>query len=477
MFENIKYEVLKKLYEDIYTGIEYDSRKIKKGNIFVAMKGSIVDGKNYISNAIEKGASIVLVDDKNIDISKYNVNIYYVENLRNNLGKIAANIYNHPEKNLKILGITGTNGKTTTTYILENILPNSSRIGTTNYRILDEYYNANNTTPESLDLIKLMAKSVEKKVEYFIMEVSSHALSMGRVDMLKFDGAIFTNLSQDHLDYHKTLDEYFNAKCRIIDLLKKDAKISINTDDKYVSTIKDLTIKEKSISFGIETGKIKGKVLEYTNELMKVEIEYNNKKYRLDTKLMGKHNLYNILGVISMLTNLGLDIEYIIDKISKIDAVVGRFELIPNNKNCKIVVDYAHTPDGLENVLRTLKEITKGRVICIFGAGGDRDKTKRPIMAKKAALYSDYIILTSDNPRTENPDEIIDNIEQGLIELAYTNYQKITKRDEAIKMGVLMLKENDSLMIAGKGHEDYQIIGTNKIHFSDKEEVLKNIRK
>ncbi|WP_156285998.1 UDP-N-acetylmuramoyl-L-alanyl-D-glutamate--2,6-diaminopimelate ligase [Oceanivirga salmonicida] len=472
MFENIKYEVLKKLYEDIYTGIEYDSRKIKKGNIFVAMKGSIVDGKNYISNAIEKGASIVLVDDKNIDISKYNVNIYYVENLRNNLGKIAANIYNHPEKNLKILGITGTNGKTTTTYILENILPNSSRIGTTNYRILDEYYNANNTTPESLDLIKLMAKSVEKKVEYFIMEVSSHALSMGRVDMLEFDGAIFTNLSQDHLDYHKTLDEYFNAKCRIIDLLKKDAKISINTDDKYVSTIK-----EKSISFGIETGKIKGKVLEYTNELMKVEIEYNNKKYRLDTKLMGKHNLYNILGVISMLTNLGLDIEYIIDKISKIDAVVGRFELIPNNKNCKIVVDYAHTPDGLENVLRTLKEITKGRVICIFGAGGDRDKTKRPIMAKKAALYSDYIILTSDNPRTENPDEIIDNIEQGLIELAYTNYQKITKRDEAIKMGVLMLKENDSLMIAGKGHEDYQIIGTNKIHFSDKEEVLKNIRK
>ncbi len=471
MFENVEYEVLQEIDGFIFNGIEYDSRKIKDGNIFVAMQGSTVDGKKYISNAIENGASIIIVDDKNIDISKYNtVNIYYVKDLRMHLGTIASNLYNHPEKELKILGVTGTNGKTTTTYILENILTNSSRIGTTNYRVLDKFYEANNTTPESLDLIKLMAKSVEQNVEYFIMEVSSHALSMGRVDMIEFDGAIFTNLTQDHLDYHKTFDEYFEAKCKILDLLKKDAKISINTDDKYVSTIND-----KCISFGVDTGDIKGKILEYDNETMKIEVLYHNNKYILDTKLMGKHNLYNILGVVSMLTNLGIDIEYILDKISKIDAVVGRFELISNNKNCKIVVDYAHTPDGLENVLKTLKDITKGKLICLFGAGGDRDKTKRPIMAKKAAMYSDYVIITSDNPRTEDPIKIIEDVEKGLIELEFNNYEKIIKRDEAIKKAVSLLKENDSLIIAGKGHEDYQIIGKEKIHFSDKEEVLKNL--
>lgn len=471
MFENIKYEILQEVKKYNFNGIEYDSRKIKKGNIFIAMKGLTLDGNKYIKDAIENGANTVITDTKNIDFSNYKeVNFYYVENLRMHLGIIASNLYNYPQNKLKILGVTGTNGKTTTTYILENILENSSRIGTTNYRILDKFYEANNTTPESLDLIKLINESVEKKVEFFLMEVSSHALAMGRCDMLKFDGAIFTNLTQDHLDYHKTFAEYFKSKCKLVTLLKDNAKISINKDDKYVSTIIN-----KSISFGIENGDIKGKILEYTNKSMLVSIIYMNKEYIFKTKLMGKHNLYNILGVISMLTNLGLDINYIISKIEKIESVVGRFELISNNKGAKIIVDYAHTPDGLENVLKTLRDITKNKVITLFGAGGDRDKTKRSLMGEKALIYSDYIILTSDNPRTENPFEILKDIEKGIISKNYKNYEIIEDRKKAIKRAISLLNKDDSLIIAGKGHENYQIIGKEKIHFSDKEEVLKNL--
>lgn len=470
MFENVEYEILQKGKDFVFNSIEYDSRKIQKGNIFVAMKGFSTDGNNYIDKAIKNGAVCILTDEKEHNFSAYkDISFYYIKDLRKHLGVICANLYGHPEKKLKIIGVTGTNGKTTSTYILENILENSSRVGTTNYRVKDKFYEAHNTTPESMDIIKLMAESVEKGVEYFIMEVSSHALALGRVDMLEFDGAIFTNLTQDHLDYHKTFEAYFKAKCHLMDLLKKDAKISLNVDDKYIKTIHS----KKAVSFGIKNGEIRGEVLEYTNKGMNILIKVKDEIKKFHTSLIGEYNLYNILGVVSVLINLGIDFNEIVDKISKMKPVVGRFELIENDLNARIVVDYAHTPDGLENVLNTLKNITKGKVYCVFGAGGDRDKTKRPIMGKIATKYCDYLILTSDNPRTEDPLAILSDIEEGIKEQNYTKYIKIEKREEAIKYAISLLKENDGLMIAGKGHETYQIIGTKTRYFSDQEEVKK----
>ncbi|MDU4652364.1 UDP-N-acetylmuramoyl-L-alanyl-D-glutamate--2,6-diaminopimelate ligase [Sneathia sanguinegens] len=470
MFENVEYEILQKGKDFVFNSIEYDSRKIQKGDIFVAMKGFSTDGNNYIDKAIKNGAVCILTDEKEHNFSAYkDISFYYIKDLRKHLGVICANLYGHPEKKLKIIGVTGTNGKTTSTYILENILENSSRVGTTNYRVKDKFYEAHNTTPESMDIIKLMAESVEKGVEYFIMEVSSHALALGRVDMLEFDGAIFTNLTQDHLDYHKTFEAYFKAKCHLMDLLKKDAKISLNVDDKYIKTIHS----KKAVSFGIKNGEIRGEVLEYTNKGMNILIKVKDEIKKFHTSLIGEYNLYNILGVVSVLINLGIDLNEIVDKISKMKPVVGRFELIENNLNARIVVDYAHTPDGLENVLNTLKNITKGKVYCVFGAGGDRDKTKRPIMGKIATKYCDYLILTSDNPRTEDPLAILSDIEEGIKEQNYTKYIKIEKREEAIKYAISLLKENDGLMIAGKGHETYQIIGTKTRYFSDQEEVKK----
>lgn len=472
MFKNVNYEVLQKGIDFEFKSISYDSREITKGDIFVAMKGSIVNGNDYISKAITNGAVAIITDDKNVNTKDYdNISFYYVENLRHHLGTIASNLYGYPQNKLKVIGVTGTNGKTTSTYILESVLENSSRIGTTGYRVLNENMTAKNTTPESLDLIKLMAKSVKLGVEYFFMEVSSHALSMGRVDMLNFDSAIFTNLTQDHLDYHKTIDEYFNAKCKIIGLLKPNAKLCVNIDDKYVKNLNGISIstKDKNADFY-------GEILEYTNNGMKVRIKSKSCSKEIVTKLVGEYNLHNILGVVAALTSIGIDFSYILDKISKMDSVVGRFELIENNKDARIVVDYAHTPDGLMNVLSTLKSITKNRLITVFGAGGDRDKTKRPLMAKAASKYSDYIILTSDNPRTEDPSQILKDIEKGLKEINYTNYIVIQDRSSAIKYGVNMLKENDSLIIAGKGHETYQIIGKQTLYFSDKEEVKKSLK-
>lgn len=470
-FSNLEYEVLQKGESFEFNSIEYDSRKIQNGNIFVAIKGFSTDGNNYIDSAIKNGAICIFTDKKTHDVQKYpHISFYYIKDLRSHLGVICARLYDHPEKKLKIIGVTGTNGKTTSTYILENVLENSSRIGTTNYRVKDKIYTAHNTTPESLDLIKLMYESVKVGVEYFLMEVSSHALALGRVDMLAFDGAIFTNLTQDHLDYHKTFENYFKAKCHLIDLLKDDAKISLNMDDKYIKTITS----KKINTFGIYNGDIRGKVIDYTTSGMNVEVSVNGVKKKFHTKLIGEYNLYNILGVISVLVNLGVNLDYIIQKISIMDCVVGRFELIENSIGARIVVDYAHTPDGLENVLKTLKSITDKKVYCLFGAGGDRDRTKRPIMAEIASKYSDFVIITSDNPRTENPTFILSDIEKGL---RGVNYLKIENRGEAIKKAVSLLKKGDGLMIAGKGHETYQIIGNVTRYFSDKEEVKKCLQK
>ena len=385
IFSGIEYRVLCTGIEFNVNDIQYDSRKIKENDIFVALIGSEVDGHSYIDKAIENGAKMLIVE--RLDL-KYPEGIWVIQvnDLRNNLGFIASNYFDYPQNKLKVIGVTGTNGKTTSTYILESILKNSSRIGTTGCRILDKEYPTNNTTPESLDLIKLMDESVKKGVEYFLMEVSSHALYQGRVNMLMFDSAIFTNLTQDHLDFHKTMENYFQAKALILNHLRTN-KLIINKQDIYCKRLLD-----KSQSFSLkEDADITGEILEYTLKGMKVKVSILGKNYKFVTKLMGEYNLQNILGVLLVIQQQGIDISYAIECIKNLNSISGRFELIDNDKEIMVVVDYAHTPDGLENILETLQNMKKNRIITVFGAGGDRDKTKRPLMAQMASKYSDIV--------------------------------------------------------------------------------------
>ena len=500
IFRDVEYEILKEGKKFEIKGIEYDSRKIKEDFVFVAMTGNTVDGNNFIQKAIDSGAKIIITE-KNINISEYkntdDVSFVLVKNIRKKLGIIASNYYGYPQNKIKIIGITGTNGKTTSSFILENILEKTARIGTTGNRILDEEFETVNTTPESLELIKLIDKSVKKGADYFIMEVSSHALEIGRVDMLKFDSAIFTNLTQDHLDFHKTMENYFNAKKKIFSMLRHDknnGKGIINIDDEHGAKIYSEKNKDEYISVSIknEEADILGDILNYTNNGMKVKINLKNyfkkinsdlknkdeayeEEYKFEMGLVGEYNLYNVLGCVASALSFGIKMNDIIKKLETMPAVPGRFETIKNNIEARIVVDFAHTDDGLLNIGKTLKQITDKRVITIFGAGGDRDHEKRPKMAKAAAKFSDYIILTSDNPRTENPVNILADIEKGLIDEKYPfdKYLIISDRERAIKYGIKMLEKDDSLLIAGKGHETYQIIGTEKTHFDDREIVRK----
>ena len=502
IFKDVEYKILKDSKKFEIKGIEYDSRKIEKDFVFVAMSGSETDGHNFIQKAIDNGAKMIIAE-KNVNIATYknsdDVTFVLVEDIRKKLGIIASNYYDYPQNKIKIIGITGTNGKTTSSFILENILEKTARIGTNGNRILDEEFEAVNTTPESLELIKLIDKSVKKGADYFIMEVSSHALEIGRVDMLQFDSAIFTNLTQDHLDFHKTMENYFNAKKKIFSMLRKDKKNNgtgvINIDDEHGEKIYSEMKGNNSISISVRNEKadIWGDILNYTNNGMKVKINLKNyfkktnpflknineeykEEFKFEIDLVGEYNLSNILGCVASALSLGIEMDCIIKKLEKMSSVSGRFETIKNDLEVRIVVDFAHTDDGLLNVGKTLKQITDNRVITIFGAGGDRDHEKRPKMARAAAKFSDFIILTSDNPRTENPVKILADIEKGLIDEKYPfgKYLIIADRKRAIEHGMKLLQKGDSLLIAGKGHETYQIIGTEKTHFDDRE-VVRNI--
>ena len=495
IFKDVNYKVLQEGENFEIKGIEYDSRKIEKDFVFVAMTGSAADGHDFIQKAIDSGARMIICE-KNVDIKEYknadSATFVQVEDIRKKLGIIASNYYDYPQNKIKIAGITGTNGKTTSSFILENILEKTARIGTTGNRILDEEFETVNTTPESLELIKLIDKSVKKGADYFIMEVSSHALEIGRVDMLQFDSAIFTNLTQDHLDFHKTMENYFNAKKKIFSMLRNNGTGIINTDDKYGEKIysekKDENNDYISISIKNEEADIWGDILNYTNHGMKIKINLDNyferrnlvkskdeEEYKFEIELVGEYNLYNVLGCVASALSLGVKIDFIVKKLQEMPSVPGRFETIKNNMEARIVVDFAHTDDGLLNIGKTLKQITDNQVITIFGAGGDRDHDKRPKMAKAATEFSDYIILTSDNPRTENPVKILADIEKGLIAEKYPfdKYIIIADREKAIRYGMRLLQKGDSLLIAGKGHETYQIIGNEKTHFDDREIVRK----
>lgn len=470
----LEYKILQKGKEDIkYTGMEYDSRKIEAGNIFVALEGAVVDGHKFIKNAVENGAKAILVS-KEVPL-EFPVEYILVKDLRKNLGKIASEFYNYPQKKLKIIGITGTNGKTTSTYLLESILGEEkvARIGTVEYKIGDEVIEAQNTTPESLDIVKICKKAVDKGLEYLVMEVSSHALALGRVSMLEFDVASFTNLTLDHLDYHESMQNYFEAKRKLFTMLKVKENSVINIDDPYGEKL----YKEfggYSYSLKNESANLKGKILEFHSDGQLVELELLDRKYTVKLAILGRYNLYNVLGVIGMALLLGKEADEVVSGLKELKGAPGRFELINCGQDYIVVVDYAHTGDALENILQSINELKKGRVITVFGCGGDRDPSKRPIMGEIAQRLSDIAILTSDNPRTEDPHKIIEDVLKGM---DGNNYLVEENRELAIVKAIEIAKINDIILIAGKGHEAYQILGRKKIHFDDREIARREIVK
>lgn len=463
-------------------GITLNSKEVKKGYLFIAVKGERTNGIKFIDEAIKNGAKAILSEEK----IKAKIPTFYTSNILNSISKISSNFYQNPSKNLIVTGITGTKGKTTISYLIEGILKHSEKrtavIGTINYRTYKRIISqAQNTTPLAPELNKILSLFLRDKVTHCIMEVSSHSLALKRVEDIEFDNVIFTNFQSDHIDFHKNRENYFKAKLHLFELLIKSPKKNkfaiLNADDEKFNEISKI-LKGKILikSFSIKNDSdFRAENIKITTSNSEFDVKIDNKKYHFISNLVGMHNIYNILASIAYSYMLNLPIEKVVEAISKISTIPGRLEKIVSKKGFTVYIDYAHTAESLENVLMTIKNLPHKRIITVFGCGGNRDKTKRSPMGKIACSLSDYVIITSDNPRNEDPEKIIQDIEKGIIN-KYKNYEKITDRKKAIFRAIQMAKQGDIILIAGKGHETYQIIGDKKFKFDDKQVVKKALK-
>lgn len=448
--------------------IKIDSRKIEKGDTFVAIKGNTVDGHDYIDKAIELGASKIVIE-KDVEINS-NVEKLLVKDTNEWLTNYIADTYSKEINEMNIIGITGTNGKTTTAYLtyqmLNKLNSKTAYIGTIGFYMPDmDMIELPNTTPNILDLYELLLQAKENNCKNVVMEVSSHALDMKRVKGIEFKVSAFTNLTQDHLDYHETMENYLNSKKLILNQTK--GVFIANDDDRYSKEF----VFDNKLTLGLNAKDYK--IISYVDEGYKTLIKFINKEkeYEVETNLKSNFNVYNYLTTLAIVNNLGYTIEEIIEVTKDVYPPKGRCEQI-KVKNGIAVIDYAHTPDAVEKIVKAFNENKKGKVITIVGCGGDRDPKKRPIMGNIASLYSDYVIFTSDNPRTEDPKKIMEDILKGVDK---DNYEVELDRREAIKKALDLINDNDVVLILGKGHEDYQIIGREKVHLDDSEEVRKYI--
>ena len=460
--------------------IECDSRKVEKDGMFIAIKGFQADGHEYIKNAIENGAKVVMVqEDAKLNKQDFtdDVTIIVAPNTRIALAKVACNFYKNPSRKMKIIGVTGTKGKTTTTFMIKSILEKHGQkvglIGTVeNYIGERNLGESSRTTPESLELQRLFYKMVQEEIETVVMEVSSQALKLHRVDGIDFDLAVFTNLSEDHISAqeHPDMEDYFNAKLKLIEMSKKSF---INSDDFHVrKVLKRLPEKEiKTYGVDNEADNI-AKDITITNSSVDFKMKINGKNERIKTGIPGRFSVYNSLAAICISVELGVTAEEIKEALLNI-RVPGRSELVPNKKDLVIMIDYAHSPESLQSILSAVKSYTRGRVISVFGCGGDRDKSKRPIMGKISTSIADFSIITSDNPRTENPETIVKEIEEGAVKTK-GKYITIVDRTEAIKYAIDMATKNDIIVLAGKGHETYQEINGEKRHY-DERQIIKEV--
>lgn len=446
--------------------IQMDSRLIQENDIFIALNGAHVDGHSFIPSAVQKGAKLIISER---EVEGYNCVV--VKDGYRTMGDLAYYFYGEPSKDMEVIGVTGTNGKTTSTTLLYKALNAMGRktglIGTNGLYYPEGFIPLNNTTPDGLLLMRYFKQFKDLGIDTVVMEVSSHALVLGRVDHIQYKVAVFTNLTQDHLDFHKDMDDYFNAKKKLFERLPEDGYAVLNADDFTYQALKEST-QANVYSYGVHAGDFKAEHVQLEMENTQFDID----EMHITSDLLSIANVYNLSAVYAVLKVLGYDKKEIAGIVSELPHIDGRMEKVYNGEFLALV-DYAHSPDSVANALGFLSEIKKGKLIALVGCGGDRDKTKRPKMAKVACEKADVAILTSDNPRTEDPETILKDMQEGL---NYSNYCVIVNRKEAIQKAIAMAGPGDIIAVLGKGHEDYQIIGTTKYHFSDKEEILKAIK-
>jgi UDP-N-acetylmuramoyl-L-alanyl-D-glutamate--2,6-diaminopimelate ligase len=477
--------------------ITHDSRKVAPGSLFVAVRGFHSDGHQFIAQAL-KGGAVAVVAERGRSAGASGDAVISVEDTRRALALLAAAFYNHPSRRLKLAGVTGTNGKTTTTYLVKSIIEAAGRtaglIGTIDYRVGGRVYPAPNTTPDALDLQRLLAEMADLGASACVMEVSSHALELDRTGGCEFAAAAFTNLTQDHLDFHETMEAYFRAKLRLFTGLSSGAFAVVNADDAHAADIIRAT-RAKVITTGMtaDAGIHPAGAIHHGINGLSFSAATPSGGVTVASPLVGRHNVYNILTAIGLGIALGFETGAIAAGIKNMKSVPGRMEKVQEGQPFGVIVDYAHTEDALVRLLEAVREITAGRIITVFGCGGDRDRTKRPKMGAAAAKGSDIVIVTSDNPRTEDPLAIIGEIEVGMAAAGVristpgeilrakaggmTPYLVFPDRRRAITGALSMAKPGDVVVLAGKGHEDYQIIGETKIHFDDREIAREEIRK
>lgn len=475
ILENVEYELQQGDINRDISEIIYDSRIKTRCGLFIAIKGYMSDGHKYVSNAIENGARVIVVSDAVFVAA--NIAVVRVKDTRAVMAAIAGNFYGHPSKELALVGVTGTNGKTSTTFLLAEILEAYRKkigvIGTIENRIGKQVMETARTTPESIDLQKLFRKMNTEDVDVAIMEVSSHALVLNRVDGCDFDIGVFTNLTQDHLDFHETMDNYAAAKAKLFSM----CKISIiNVDSPYSKVMLD-SCKAETITYGIKNPAtfFAKDIVIHAHETQYV-LEYNGKDLQIVVPIPGEFTVYNTMCAIICAYKLGVPLDFIARALKNVKGVPGRVQSFQSTKGYSVLVDYAHTPDGLENVLTAIKQFAKGDIVTVFGCGGDRDNKKRPIMGEIASKYSTKVYITSDNPRSEEPDEIIRQIEVGA-KKHITPYEIESDRKTAIIKALSFAKKDDVILIAGKGHETYQHLKDGIIHFDDSEVVLEFLAK
>jgi UDP-N-acetylmuramoyl-L-alanyl-D-glutamate--2,6-diaminopimelate ligase len=454
-------------------GLAYDSRRVSRNTVFVALRGEKVDGHAFIDQAVEKGASVIVAER---EVQQARATVVQVENTRTALADLAAAFYERPVRRLKTAGVTGTNGKTTTTFLIKHICEKAGLrcglIGTVRYEIAERVLPAVRTTPESLDLQELLAMMVNAGCKAAAMEVSSHALAQERTRGLEFDVAVFTNLTQDHLDFHGTMENYFESKAKLFTNLpkqasKKKASAVVNIDDRYGERLVERLEKEgiPVVTYGMGV-RADFRASNYRAEFSgtSYQLDARGKSYLVRVPLIGRFNVANSMAALAAASSLGVNLRDAILSLAKSPQVPGRLEAVPAKRQFQVFVDYAHTPDALLNVLKTCRELSPRKLIVVFGCGGDRDKAKRPLMARVADENADFTIITSDNPRKEDPEKIIADAEQGM---RSDRYEKITDRTAAITRAIELAQPRDIILIAGKGHESYQEFADHTIPFDD----------
>lgn len=473
ILNEVSYELIQGSASIDINHISWDSRKVKQGSLFICIKGKKIDRHEFAGDAADKGASVLIIEH-DIPLVNNNITIIKVEDTKAAMAIIANNFYNSPSKNFNLIGITGTNGKTSTSYFIAKIFENTGR----KYGIISTIENKignltldteklNPTTPDAIELQASFREMADSKVTDAVMEVTSIALENHRVDKCDFNVGVFTNLTQDHLDEHGTMDNYKKAKMKLFRMCKKGV---INIDD---SAAKDIIAYAdcEILTYGINNkADFTAKDIVYSFDGVSFILEFNNELKDIKLMIPGKFTVYNALAAIGACYSIGISMDDIISGLSEIKGVRGRFQTVPNKKDYKVIVDYAHSPDSLENILNAVNELKANKIITVFGCGGDRDKSKRAIMGEIAGKLSDYCILTSDNPRSENPLSIINDIEKGIINTTCP-YEKVVNRRVAILTALTIASPSDIVIIAGKGHETYQIVGDEVKHFNDVEVV------